>query len=874
MIFTITPITPVELLTLELDLVGNINNENSVSRLNVEVFLLAGDFFKPGSFLHYVNDPDLWTPLFLAQGVVIPPSHRTFEAFSEQDAASTQSTEDPGTPPRLLLPAQNFTATMLEPDTTYSLNVAVKKKSGKRYMNCVATALQKTGEVAARSSDLSVSVGVGLNVTATRFPETFDPIIDPQFTGILHYRKTLTSANDVEGVDPTKPQDGCVRQAAVAFDYIMNQVLPKENDVLFSLVVEDAISKFLVSSTVLNEYASSGRLGMHTSGEDGNGAGVEMSRSLYTGTCPSSWSSSLDCPNVSYRAIVTFWHADDLDSAELSYELHMGQEYVIRALQEARFTLGTGGSLEITYIGQRSIQAPFEMSLSLDSSQQTQEFPAHLNSVQEEYLERVVAVFLEESVDPTLGDNFHLNIETNYFQRQRRLNGGDGGGTSTMLLKLTGVVRGTRYEFFGYDEFGKTLQEAFYDEADESRFLEVLESELLMPGPINSFQDYKLFEYVQSVDVEIAPAAGFSDSVVATSRESTHVAVILLSVVGSLVFLVLMVSFWFLYSKRKRKTKQPKTPRESHTHALSLRASGEFAGATSRVNDPQESIGCNPKVSSRGQISHPSPVESARSPQRSKSRTQDRHVLAGSPVHRVTPSPPSIPATSSSKTCRAPRRSKSFDDAGMQLPLQRYPSISQRTQNDVPLPRPPQRSKSHQPCPAPRRSKSFDDAGMQLPLQRYPSISQRTQNDVPLSRPPQRSKSHQPCPAPRRSKSPDEAGVQLPLQRYPSISQRTQNDVPLSRPPQRSKSYQSSASVPCRPFQTTQLPRECDKVVRPATPKRSQSHNPAAPEWERSLPSSSLVGLRSVRMNRSEIPMQQHQRSASAQQCYTAGPGN
>lgn len=57
-----------------------------------------------------------------------------------------------------------------------------------QYIDFIADALQKSGEVQLATPELDISVGVGFH--EYKFPGDFDRTLDPQFAGVLHVRRS------------------------------------------------------------------------------------------------------------------------------------------------------------------------------------------------------------------------------------------------------------------------------------------------------------------------------------------------------------------------------------------------------------------------------------------------------------------------------------------------------------------------------------------------------------------------------------------------------------------------------------------------------------------------------------------------------------
>lgn len=113
-LFTVTAITDIEILTFELDVI--LNEAMRVKDPHVEVFAFKGEFFQLGDYLSYESDSSKWSPLFASDGVLTPEGKDL-----------------------LLLPAAEFTPIALKEKDTYSFYVTMRGP----FLDCVAQALKK-----------------------------------------------------------------------------------------------------------------------------------------------------------------------------------------------------------------------------------------------------------------------------------------------------------------------------------------------------------------------------------------------------------------------------------------------------------------------------------------------------------------------------------------------------------------------------------------------------------------------------------------------------------------------------------------------------------------------------------------------------------
>jgi hypothetical protein len=149
--FSIFSKNHLEILTMELDIRFGSNTD-----LSVEVYSYAGRYDL------VFNDPSVWT--LIANTTAVPAPEGTGAIIPVNDFETVSMGQ---------MERRSFYITMKSPILDY--NVA---------------ALSKTNEVAFQNSDIDLLVGVGFS--EYKFPEAIDPLVDPQFTGMIHYARKAT----------------------------------------------------------------------------------------------------------------------------------------------------------------------------------------------------------------------------------------------------------------------------------------------------------------------------------------------------------------------------------------------------------------------------------------------------------------------------------------------------------------------------------------------------------------------------------------------------------------------------------------------------------------------------------------------------------
>jgi hypothetical protein len=147
---------PLEILTLELDL--RLEDDSDTS---IEVYTFDG----------------LFTTIFS-------------DASRWKQVANTNVVRNPrGTGAGALIPVADFDTITMGPNERKSFYITMKSP----LIDFNAHAFQRTGELATENDDLSVYIGSGL--TEYKFPSEVGTVLDPQFAGVIHYKRTLETCD-------------------------------------------------------------------------------------------------------------------------------------------------------------------------------------------------------------------------------------------------------------------------------------------------------------------------------------------------------------------------------------------------------------------------------------------------------------------------------------------------------------------------------------------------------------------------------------------------------------------------------------------------------------------------------------------------------
>jgi hypothetical protein len=147
---------PLEILTLELDL--RLEDDSDTS---IEVYTYDGLFDQ------VFSDASKW-----------------------KQVANTNVVRNPqGAGAGALIPVADFDTITLGPNERVSFYITMKSP----LIDFNVDVFMKPGKVAIENDDLSVFVGSGL--TEYKFPSEVDTLLDPQFAGVIHYKRTLETCD-------------------------------------------------------------------------------------------------------------------------------------------------------------------------------------------------------------------------------------------------------------------------------------------------------------------------------------------------------------------------------------------------------------------------------------------------------------------------------------------------------------------------------------------------------------------------------------------------------------------------------------------------------------------------------------------------------
>lgn len=207
--FEIEAVNDIEILTFELDIRFDLNPID----LSIEVYTteIAYDVV--------MNKPAEWDQL-AGTYLVIPPG-----------ASSA------------IIPADDFSPVLIASGEKRSFYVTMKGP----YLDHTVYALQQTGDVQMRGDDMQLLVGSGF--TSYKFSGIVDSTLDPQFSGVIHYKKTFDC------------EDPKASTTVVVFSFIFES---NELDSTFveeiSASIDHAVGNLLQSNNAMRKFVNENRL--------------------------------------------------------------------------------------------------------------------------------------------------------------------------------------------------------------------------------------------------------------------------------------------------------------------------------------------------------------------------------------------------------------------------------------------------------------------------------------------------------------------------------------------------------------------------------------------------------------------------------------
>jgi hypothetical protein len=210
--FELSPFIDIEIVTFEVDLRWDMQP----SDLSIEVFTVDG------SFAEYFNKPNAWELVASTKVVVAPEGNSG------------------------IIPTYDFTPVPIKALEMRSFYVTMKGP----YIDYTVYGLQKTGDVHIKGDDMQLYVGSGFN--SDSFQGEIDKVLDPQFAGVVHYKKSYQC------------DDNQARSTSITFQFLINSKGITDSFVLkYNAALDDAIQNILTTSVTLKGFVDN--FGLHKS---------------------------------------------------------------------------------------------------------------------------------------------------------------------------------------------------------------------------------------------------------------------------------------------------------------------------------------------------------------------------------------------------------------------------------------------------------------------------------------------------------------------------------------------------------------------------------------------------------------------------------
>lgn len=455
----------IEILTLQFDA-----RMDEITDYSVEVFITDSDFESK------LNDETQWTLL-----------------------AKTEASIDPSRR-GLVIPQTDFKSIKLKRGQRRTIYIAMNGP----WLDITAQALDKTGEIQIQEQDLALYVGVGLN---ERFPSDFDKTVDPQFAGVIHYRKPVSCS---EALYDTPVDLGFM--SSQSEDPIFVARLNKSLDD----IIKDSMLKSHPFSDMTKQY----NLNMAQPSQ--------ISKHLFTDNkCPDEWES---CPRNVLAPRVFFEHTSGLDSGLLKFEIYRFTQALTDLL---RLRLNTP---EIIYAGMIPVVSDYELVLRGIPMEET------FTENNREYLESASTDFLSSTTSER--DNLVQVLDTRIETHERIEDGGRRqlrGLATRGTLRVEGSVMGVQASYLPMTNFPIALHESVM--GSENDFIDTIKlGAAVLPDGEESPTAIEYFGRIDGLEasfnadiVELGEFDNFSSrSFDATVLITICVVVFILAVIGKL----------------------------------------------------------------------------------------------------------------------------------------------------------------------------------------------------------------------------------------------------------------------------------------------------------------------------------------------------
>lgn len=210
--FEISSFIDIEISTFEID----IRWDMKPTDLSIQVFTIEGPF------ANRFNHSSAWDKLASTEIVPAPEGNSG------------------------VIPASDFTPVSIKALEVRSFYITMKGP----YIDHTVYGLQKTGDIHTKGDDIQLYVGSGF--TKDNFPGEIDKVLDPQFAGVVYYKKAYQC------------DDNQARSTAITFQFLLDSKGVDDSFVLsYNAALDAAVDKVITTTESLKSFIDD--FGLHKS---------------------------------------------------------------------------------------------------------------------------------------------------------------------------------------------------------------------------------------------------------------------------------------------------------------------------------------------------------------------------------------------------------------------------------------------------------------------------------------------------------------------------------------------------------------------------------------------------------------------------------
>ena len=441
-------------------------------RLDVAESLEVEIFTKPNGFIEDMSNEDAWTKV--ADAKAKPRPNGNGVVVSDVD----------------------FDPIVLQAMQRQAMYIQMKGP----WIDVRAEALDKTGESQKQTDDMVIFVGAGLD---SRFADHVSTSIDPQFSGVIHYRKRVPCEQGI--------------LTRVEFPLLIGHV---PNPVFLGLLqdaLDEIVQEQLLKAAHFRDMVTDFALRF--------GQATEIETVSSDIECPEEWEY---CPTLFLNGILALRHDDKLRPGQLRFQVYRAAAAIVGELRK-KIAL-----LEIIYIGPQPSAASFHMTFV--------GAPDELLHEDVDFFEQANTMFLDTNIKEK-SDGIQILDTVTYRSRERRLRG------LFSEMTLSGQILGVQPGFLPLGSFVLEVSDEMH--SSKANYVKMLQFGLSMLSngvmvSSNAFEDVRdmtvSLDYYKITDVTLGPQS--------SPAFSFQGAMILLSVI--LAIAVPLTAYFCLRSAKAR----------------------------------------------------------------------------------------------------------------------------------------------------------------------------------------------------------------------------------------------------------------------------------------------------------------------------------